>query len=468
MHHNAVNEKLTIIDAMSDPQLFGSWFKASSWDNWRVFLKALFCLPMLANDVKRFTEFTGRKSPPLGVREGWLVVGRRGGKSLIAALVAVFLGCFKDYREFLAPGERGTLMVIAADRKQSRVVMRYIMGFLDSVPMLASMIERRTKESVDLSNSVTIEVHTCSFRSTRGYSIIACIADEIAFWRSEDSANPDAEVVSAIRPGMASIPGSMLLCLSSPYARRGELWKTYQRYYGKDSPTLVWKAGTRSMNPTVPQSVIDKAYEEDPAAASAEYGAQFRRDIESFISEEVVEGLVVPNRRELPPLENVSYQAFCDPSGGSRDSMTLGIAHRENGTVILDAIRERIPPFSPQQVVAEFSKLLERYRMTEVTGDKYAGLWPREQFKNHGISYRTSDRTKSEIYVEFLPLLNSDQVELLDHKRLTSQLCGLERRTSRSGKDSIDHAPHSHDDVINAAAGAVVLAQKPVFRWCAV
>jgi hypothetical protein len=37
------------------------------------------------------------------------------------------------------------------------------------------------------------------------------------------------------------------------------------------------------MNPTVPQSVIDEAMEEDPASANAEYGAQFRTDVETYI-----------------------------------------------------------------------------------------------------------------------------------------------------------------------------------------
>jgi hypothetical protein len=76
-----------------------------------------------------------------------------------------------------------------------------------------------------------------------------------------------------------------------------------------------------------------------------------------------------------------------------------------------------------------------------------------------GIAYEPSERTKSQIYLEFLPLLNSGRVELLDNPRLISQLYALERRTSRgSGKDTIDHPPGGHDDVINAAAGALVLA----------
>lgn len=461
-------ERMTIIDAMRDPQLFGSWFRGKSWESWRVFLKALFGLDLAGRELDTFRQFTGRKITPEETTEAWLIVGRRGGKSLIAALVAVFLGCFRDYSKYLAPGERGTLMVIAADRKQSRVVMRYIMGFLESVPMLTPMIERRTKESVDLSNWVTIEVHTCSFRSTRGYSIVACIADEIAFWHSDDSANPDTEVINAIRPGMASIPGSMLLCLSSPYARRGELWKTHQRYYGKDSPTLVWKAGTRSMNPTVSQSVIDKAYEEDSSAASAEYGAEFRRDIESFVGLEAVEACIIPDSIELPPVEGTQFFAFVDPSGGRQDSMTLAIGHKAGEKCVLDAIRERKPPFSPETVVKEFSDLLQRYRVYEVSGDRYAGEWPREQFRKHGIEYKPAEKPKSDLYRDLLPLVNSGQVELLDNSRLMAQLIGLERRTSRAGRDSIDHGPGGHDDVANCLAGVVGLIQKPLLHWMAV
>jgi phage terminase large subunit-like protein len=83
------------------------------------------------------------------------------------------------------------------------------------------MIESETQEGVSLTNNVTIEVATASFRSVRGFTLVAALLDELAFWQSEDSANPDTEVLAAIRPGMATIPNAMLLAASSPYARRG-------------------------------------------------------------------------------------------------------------------------------------------------------------------------------------------------------------------------------------------------------
>jgi hypothetical protein len=355
-------------------------------------------------------------------------------------------------------------MLLAADRRQARVVFRYVEGLLDGVPMLAALVARRTREAIYLTNRTVIEVHTASFRAVRGYTVVGCIADELAFWRSEDSANPDTEILTGLRPGMATVPGALLLCISSPYARRGALWDAYRQHYGRDGdPVLVWQADTRSMNPTVDPQVIAAAYETDEVAASAEYGAQFRRDVDAFVPREALEACVIPSRRELPPVAGVSYVAFADPSGGSQDSMTLAIAHHQDGRAVLDCVRERKPPFSPEAVVADFAQTLKTYGVTRVTGDRYGGEWPRERFAAHGIQYEVADESKSDLYRELLPSLNSGRVELLDVPRLLAQLGSLERRTARGGRDSIEHGPGGHDDLANAAAGALKGAgQRPI------
>jgi hypothetical protein len=255
---------------------------------------------------------------------------------------------------------------------------------------------------------------------------------------------------------MATIPDAVLLCASSPYAKRGVLWDAYRRQYGKAGPVLVWQAATRTMNPCVPESVISEAYERDPANAAAEFGAQFRSDVDLFVSREVVDAAIVPSRFELPYISNVAYSAFVDPSGGSQDSMTLAIAHQEDGKRILDLVREIRAPFSPDATVKEFASTVKSYHLNRCFGDRYGGEWPRERFAAHGIEYVIADKTRSELYLELLPLLNSGMAELLENSRLISQLVGLERRTARSGRDSVDHAPGSHDDVINAVAGALV------------
>jgi len=452
---------MTIIECLDDPALFRRAFQpTTAWSAWRVFLAALFGLPMSDDQVAIYRGHTGRQRPPeTPAREAWVVVGRRGGKSRVAALAAVWLACFKDYRAVLAPGEPGTLMVIAADRRQARVVFRYIEGLLDGVPMLASLVGHRTRESITLTNRVTIEVHTASFRAIRGYTLIGAVCDELAFWSSEDSANPDTEILAGLRPGMATVPGALLLCISSAYARHGALWEAYREHWGQDDdPVLVWKADTRTMNPTVDEQVIAEAYARDENAARAEYGAEFRRDLEDYVGREALMATVARDRGEVPPSLFHRYVAFVDPSGGSADSMTLAIAHVGKDKLILDALREAVPPFSPELVVEQFAQVLEQYRIRAVVGDKYAGEWPRDRFRAHGIAYQPADKTKSQIYAELLPLLNSGAVELLDDRRLLNQLLSLERRSSWGGRESVDHPPNAHDDLANAAAGALLLA----------
>jgi hypothetical protein len=156
----------------------------------------------------------------------------------------------------------------------------------------------------------------------------------------------------------------------------------------------VVQAATREFNPTLPQSVVDRALERDQAAASAEYLAQFRSDIESFVSREAVEVCVDVGVRELMPTERTKFFGFTDPSGGSGDSFALAIGHHERrgDLAVLDAVREVRPPFSPKDCVEEFARLLKSYRVTRVVGDRYAGEWPREEFASTGSRTRSAAR----------------------------------------------------------------------------
>jgi hypothetical protein len=447
----------TVLDVMDAAGLTGP-----SWWPWRVFLKAIFSMPMDQAERDFFRRHTDREyDGTLSPSEAWMIIGRRGGKSRIAAVVSGYLGVRFD-TERLAPGERAIIPVLAADRKQARQVLGYLRGLFE-LPEFSPYLFRALKETLELTKAVNIEVHTASYRTTRGYTCIGVICDEIAFWPTDEaSAAPDSEVLAALRPAMAMIPDALLLALSSPYAARGELYRAHVRSFGKPDPhVLVWNADTRSMNPAVPARIVERAFEDDPVSAASEFGqdgrVQFRRDVEQFLDPVAIDAVIPTGRRELPPVQGTKYVAFVDPSGGSQDSMTLAIAHAESDLAVLDAVRERRPPFSPDDVVDEFAELLRTYSITTVVGDRYGGEWPRERFQKRGIRYEPSERTKSDIYREFVAPVNGGRVALLDINVLRAQLIGLERRVARGGKDSIDHAPGGRDDVANAAAGALVL-----------
>ena len=218
------------------------------------------------------------------------------------------------------------------------------------------------------------------------------------------------------------------------------------------------------MNPSLPQRVVDRAMADDPQAAASEWMAEWRSDLAEFVPREVVESCVVAGRFELPPVGRTQYVAMVDPSGGSSDSYALCIGHREGreGEVVIDCLRDRPPPFSPEEVTREYAELLRSYGISRVVGDRYAGEWPLEQFRKHHIAYDLSDRPASDIFRDALPLVMSGRVVLPDNPKLIQQLIALERRTGR-GRDHISHPPGGHDDLAVCAMGcAVLLATKGV------
>ncbi len=449
----------SIIDAIRDPKLFAPQFARGNWTAWKTCIRSIFGLPLAPDELPLYRECTGRQdAPTIRAKTSWLIVGRRGGKSRVLALIASYLAAFGNCSQYLVAGERARVVCVAADKKQAAILLNYIHAFLSGTELLAPLIQRETAEEIELSNNVTIEVVTCSYKTIRGRTVVAALCDEAAFWADETGQNPASAVIASLLPSMATIPGSLLLVASSPYAKRGPLWDAFKRYWSKSGKIFVWKAPTWVMHPSLSRdcAVIAEAFENDPASASSEYGADFRSDVGAFIDREIVDAAVIPGRHELMRESGTRYFAFADPSGGSSDSMTLAIAHARDKLVILDALREWRPPFSPDAVVQECAATLKGFGITRVFGDRYAGEWPRERFRVHGIDYQPAEQTKSELYLSLLPLLNSGRAELLDHARLTAQLCSLERRTARSGRDSIDHAPGSHDDLINSAAGALV------------
>src|SRR5262249_55021707 len=147
-----------------------------------------------------------------------------------------------DYRARLGPGEVATVAMIAADRRQARQLMNYTKGLIRGSPLIAAEVENATRETITFKHQVNLEVHTTSFRSTRGYSYAFVCLDELAFYYTDDSASSDVELVRAVRPGLLNLNGR-LLGLSSPHSKRGHLYEMHRRHYGKASDVLVIQAG---------------------------------------------------------------------------------------------------------------------------------------------------------------------------------------------------------------------------------
>ena len=450
-------------DVMSHPQVLGQYFAGDSWNTWRAVMKAAFAEPMTDEELANFTTVAGGRSPPLTrCSELACIVGRGGGKDSIASLMATTIAINFDPIGKLRPGELATIICIACDRDQAKIVFNYIRGYFEEVPALAKLVKTIEKDSIILANRVEIMVETNSYRSVRGRSFLAAIFDEVAFWRSEGSAVPDKEVANAVGPGLTRVPGSMSILISTAHRRTGLLYDRFQNFYGKDNDdTLVVLGTSQQFNPILDAAKIAAAIAKDPQEANAEYNSIWRDDLAGFLQREVIEAAVDSGVPVRPPQSDIHYFVFVDNSGGRSDSFALAISHfKLDGTVILDLIREWRPPqFSnPSVVVAEMAQIAKSYRCQYVKGDAYGANWAEERFREVGLGFRKSDLDTSGLYLACLPKFASGQVRLVDNARLVQQFVALERRTMPGGRDKIEHPRGGNDDLSNSVSGALVMA----------
>jgi hypothetical protein len=457
---------MNLYEALVDENLFQPWFAGPSWEGWRTVVKGVCGLPLGREERKFFGVVAERDPPKSPVSELWCIAGRRAGKDSIASAVGAHAAAVPNYQPYVRPGEQPLVSCFANERAQAKIVLNYTRAFFTKIPLLASMkTNSERKDGFVLSNDVELSVVTANYRVARGRPIAAAILDECAFYQSEESANPDTELYTAITPGMATMPNPMLLGISTPYRKSGLLYEKFKAHFGKeDQGVLVIRAPSMILNPTLNPAIIEAAMERDPVAAASEWMADWRSDIDSYIDREAIEALVVPGRRELPRMPGVTFAGYSDAAGGSgQDSFTSAVAclDRPSGKVLLCATREQRPPFSPAATIAEHAAFFRSYGVTRIKSDRFAGQFPIELFKQAGVICEPSELTTSDVYRETLGMLNSGQIELLDDKRLISQICSLERRTSRSGgKDVISHpAGNFHDDLAASALGAIVNAR---------
>ena len=425
---------VTMRTALADPDLFGRMLAGESWAPWRALLIAAMGEELTDDERVIFQSLTGREREPLErADELWVIVGRRGGKTRSAAVVAAYLAALCDHGDKLAPGERAVLPIMSASTWQAQKAFAFLSGIFAEVPALAALVENETADTISLTTRVDIECRPASFRTVRGSTFIAVIADEVAFWRSDEtSRNPDAAILAAARPALATT-GGPLIVISSPYAQAGELWNSFKRDFGPngDPLVLVARAPSRTMNPTLSQKKVDREMERDPASARAEYLAEFRTDVSNFMDAALVESAVDSGVIVRAPVPKVRYRSGCDPSGGRKDSFCLAIAHDEGAVAFLDCLVEIKAPFNPTEATARMADALREYGLNRTVGDRYAASWVVDAFAKVGIKYEHSERDRSACFLDVLPKFTSGSVRLLDNQRLVAQFVGLSARRLR-------------------------------------
>jgi hypothetical protein len=144
-----------------------------------------------------------------------------------------------DYRQHLRPGERAVVMCLACDRAQARIVQRYIAGYFREIPLLQPLAIRENDDGLELENGVDIVVAPNSCRSVRGRTVVYCIFDEVAFGVMITLRTLTVATYNALRPSLITLPGAMLIGISTPYRRSGLLFNRWRRHFGKPGDDVL-------------------------------------------------------------------------------------------------------------------------------------------------------------------------------------------------------------------------------------
>lgn len=468
-------------DALKRRDLFGNDIGDPTWIAHHALLKVAFGegADLSPPESKIFTEITGLETPPTEPsKELWLLGGRRGGKSASISSAAVYLATIgADVLGFTKQAKKhGRLYIgiIAVDKAQASIILEYIKQYFDRPPF-DQLVERSTRTEIDLTNGISIVVFASQQARLRGRGFAAILIDEVA-WLIDDQDRQNAtSLLKAVRPGMLTVPNSILIAISSPAGKTGVVFDTYKRHfknYDPKSKILVAQAPTWVLNKTISEDdpQISEAYRDDPQMAACEYGAEFMDGVSSIFGREAIEK-VTGDYDHQPPTPNRSYRFAIDAAGGSgQDSFAASILHvernknsKEPDRVVVDLLMRFNPPFDPDQVVRDIVDTFEEYCLSSpaseraVIGDRYASAWVNARFKESGWRFKTSKVVTSDALGHLVPVVNSGSIVLPRDRILVNELVGLQR-TMGGARPRISHGRFGHDDVASALAHNVYAA----------
>ena len=450
----------------------------------RAILKAIYGLPMERDERLAFLEMSEKREPRKGGYDDVaLIMGRRASKTMLAALV----GTYETVRlgpiihRYLRPGQVARGVLMAQDQKAAREARGYIEGMLTTLhdkgyECLASTQGQERAVTGSLIKTcwpVEIGIYTASRRSMRGVTGLWYIGDEIAHWdTAEGSDNEDKEVIRSVLPSFATLsklkPKKLLI--SSPLGKQGVLWETYEKRESNPR-TLVLKAPSWLVNPSLTQDYLDEQQEKDPEAYLREFGAEFSDAStgSAYLPAKIVDQCVERGRTSLPPQTGIEYVAWID-AAFSRDRFSFGVGHRsqdgQGAMAILDHMQHWTPArkkgkdLDPDEIIGEVAQIARAYRCDKIHGDQFSEALIHASFRRHGVAFVeqvASAPEKNDAYQNLRAAMRAGAVRLPDDPVTVRDLKGLIRKETKGGHVSIS-APKrrgSYDDAATVVSRLV-------------
>jgi Terminase large subunit, T4likevirus-type, N-terminal len=404
-------------------------------------------------------------------REVVLALGRRSGKNLLGAIVALHDALFRDLRRYLRTNEKRYIVAVAANREQAGLTLDYVRQLLEGSPLREALLEE-TADELTLRQPGTgalvgIKTMPCSARAGRGLAISTLLLDECAHWISDSDGFQTAERVhAALAPSTAQFgPDGRLLYLSTPWGRAGLFYTLFERAgSGAHADMLAITAPSWEMNPKLGEDFFERERAKDPELFRGEYGAEFLASGAQFLPHERIEAAIDDERFELPATELRGAVAGIDAAWAS-DPFALAIVGREETDprmLRVAAVRSWRPPKGDELsigVLDEIAALCRSYNVGQVVCDQYCSAPVRQLLGQRGISAREHTMTapsKTGIFSTLKAKLLAGELELYREKQLLEELARVEAvYGGGSASIRLPRVAGSHCDMAQALAQAV-------------
>jgi len=400
-------------------------------------------------------------------------LGRRSGKGVMAAVVAVFEATANAevHLRAVRPGEQVVIAVVANSAEQARVLHRYIRGLLMARGLAHLVVPGGPADEIELTNGVVISVLATSGRTIRGRAIAVVVIDELAHALDGEgrALSPQAasEILDALIPSTAQFPGGKVIILSTPRYAFGEFYKLCQQAAADEFPDIIgFHFATSEVNPTIGDAFFSRERARDPVAFRREYGAEFAAGFGMLFDELTVRSCVAP-RGDLPPVPGRGYLVAIDPAY-SGDAFALVVGHFRERKLIVDLVRSwrgtRGRPVDNEVVLDEATAIATAYNRASIVTDQYAaqpilsglrkrGTWAEMIPWGNENKFTAAQALRQRFY--------ADEVELPNDAELVAELVALEQRLSPTGKPIISAPPGASDDRAFALLALALVAAVP-------
>ena len=420
-----------------------------------------------------------------------LVVGRRGGKTTLSAMLAIYCAITTNWKPYLRKTPTAHVLILSHSRDFSDEVLDLIRTLIEESPILSRLINKKTKNTASTMNlvmpfvvegkiqrsRVTIKVGAASKKTTRGTAACAVLCDEIAYWNlDENLKETDVEILKAVRPNMKQFGRkAMMIKLSSPGIKQGVLYGEYQKWHEGTLPAnyIVFKAPSWVWNNILPKQEFVDEWVLDQDGFDTEYRANFVDSLSNFILPEFVDMAVMTGVKYCAPegveqSDKMVYKAAID-AAFKGDAFTFSVVgyngHRIKQYISKGWKGSKTNPVKPSEVAKYIRQICKEFDIPTVAADQYAFTPLREIFEKYGVNleeYTFNPTFKKKIYFNLKKLVHGQQIDFLDNPIQSKEIKELVVEQTNAGNFKIGHPSGGSDDYSDSVAISSFLVTEEV------